>query len=505
AGTVTFIQRKPPPPPTAELELTMRSGPDPVSTGGEESYEIAVRNGGPNTAPNTVVVDALPAGLTFLSCTTTQGNCAAPSPGSNGTVTVNVGELATNNTVVIKIVVQASANPGPISNTVSVSSSRYDSWMGNNTATATAQAFQFPAFGSVTQISSAYFMNVALKLDGTVWTWGQNDTGSLGNGYQGVPLQQNSPKPVNNVSGITAVSTGGSHCLALKSDGTVWAWGSNSEGQSGSVGFDALPAQVNGLSNIVAVSAGHSHSLALDSNGRVWAWGTNSQGELGLGTNDSNSHPTPALVPGLSEIASIVGGSAFNVVVGKDGTVWTWGSNSNGQLGAPGATSKSPNRVNGVSGVKAVAVTYNHVLALKMDGTVMGWGMNAFGQTGAATFENVSPTPSIVNGLTGVSGIAAGYGFSLALKSDGTVWGWGLNSEGQLGNGATSTNPQPAPTLVNGITNVASISAGNSHGLALLNDGSLRTWGGNYYGQLGTGTNFARTSPAQVVAVLVVA
>jgi hypothetical protein len=160
--------------------------------------------------------------------------------------------------------------------------------------------------------------------------------------------------------------------------------------------------------------------------------------------------------------------------------------------------------VTGVSNVKAVAVTLNHVLALKTDGTVMGWGMNAFGQTGAATFENVSPTPSVVNGLTNITGIAAGYGFSLALKSDGTIWGWGLNSQGQLGNGATSTNPQPIPTVVNGITNVASIAAGYGHGLALLSDGSLRTWGNNYYGQLGDGTDFMRTSPAQVTAILVV-
>jgi uncharacterized repeat protein (TIGR01451 family) len=506
AGTVTFSLRNPPALPTADLALSMRNGPDPVSIGGEETYEITVRNYGPNTATSTVVTDALPTGLTFVSCTTKKGSCTGPAKGSSGTVTVNAGELESSREFIVQIVVQVNASPGNISNTVSVSSSRFDAWPGNNTASATAQVFAFPAFGDVSKISSAYFMNLALKQDGSVWAWGQNDTGALGNGYQGLPMQQNSPIPVNNLSGVTAVSTGGPHCLALKSDGTVWAWGSNYSGESGGADFQAqTPAVVNGLSSIVAVAAGNNHSLALRSDGTVWAWGANSVGQLGLGTIDSNSHPTPVAVPGLSDVTFITAGPAFNVVVRKDGTVWTWGQNQNGQLGSDGAGKQSPAQVSGVSDVKSVAVSFNHVLALRNDGTVMGWGMNAFGQTGSNNFVNVNPTPAFVNGLSGVSAIAGGYGFSLALKSDGTIWGWGLNAEGQLANGTTGSNPQPNPTLISEVGNAVSIAAGNSHGLALLADGTLRAWGSNYYGQLGSGTNFTRTTPVQVNTILVVA
>jgi uncharacterized repeat protein (TIGR01451 family) len=505
AGTVSFTLRNPPPPPAADLTVSMNSGPNPVASGSEESYAITVRNYGPAHAPNTTVTDTLPAGLTFVSCTSSQGTCAGPAIGSSGTVTVNVGQLDVDRQVNISLVLRVIAGSGEISNTVSVSSARNDGWGANNSATATAQVVQFPTFGNVSQISSSYFMNLVLKQDGTVWAWGQNDSGALGNGYQGQPIQQNRPIPVGNLSGITAVSSGGPHCLALKSDGTVWAWGSNNAGESGGSGFmSQTPAMASGLNNIVAVSAGRTHSLALGNDGRVWAWGTNSQGELGLGTADNNPHPAPIVVPGLSEVAAIVAGSSFNVVVAKDGTVWSWGNNQNGQLGVPGPSSKSPTRVSGVNDVKAVAVGSNHVLALKTDGTVMGWGLNTSGQTGSTNFGNVNPTPAMVNGLTDVKAVAAGDTFSLALKSDGTIWAWGLNSESQLGNGANGSNPQPTPSLVNDITSAASISAGSSHGLALLDDGTLRSWGSNYYGQLGNGTNLARNTPVQVTAVLLV-
>jgi len=500
AGTITFTRRNPLPPPSADLGLLIRSGPDPVATGGEETFDISVNNAGPNSAPNTVVTHVLPAGLTFLSCTTTLGSCAAPALGSSGVVTVNVADFPKLAGLNIRIVAKVTAGPGMLNTPASVGSSRFDHRMSNNTAPATVQVVQAPAFGDVSRISSAGSVNLALKQEGTVWAWGQNNSGAMGNGsLYGI---QSSPLQVSELLEVTAVSTSGFHGLAVKSDGTVWGWGQNvREEVGGGLSSQVLnPIRVSGLSNIVSVAAGSFYSLALDRDGRVWAWGANSQGQLGLGTSDNSRHDTPVVIPGLSGVTFIAAGSGFNVAVRNDGTVWTWGKNENGQLGAAGPSTDRPAQVPGVSGVRAVAAGPNHVLALTADGTVMGWGLNTFGQAGSTNFVYMNPTPAPVAGLTSVTGIAAGYGFSLAVKSDGTVWEWGLNPE-QLGSGVTNGNPQPNPAMVNGITNAVSLAAGSNHGLALLNDGSLRAWGSNYNGEIGDGTTFLRPVPVQVTGV----
>jgi hypothetical protein len=155
--------------------------------------------------------------------------------------------------------------------------------------------------------------------------------------------------------------------------------------------------------------------------------------------------------------------------------------------------------------VKAIAAGYNHVLALKTDDTVWGWGMNAFGQSGPNNFVNINPTPAQIPNLIGVQSIAAGYGFSLACTTEGKAWAWGLNAQGQLGNGTQGSNPQPIPSQISGISNATSIAAGNSHGLALLSDGTMVSWGDNSYAQLGDGTTFMRLSPVPVVGIQVVA
>jgi hypothetical protein len=257
-----------------------------------------------------------------------------------------------------------------------------------------------------------------------------------------------------------------------------------------------VPNSISALSNIIAVAAGNAHSLALKADGTVWVWGANSSGELGLGTSDGNAHPTPVQIPGLNGVASIWAGTGLSVAVRNDGTIWTWGDNHNGQLGISGGSLSTPTQVSGVTGVTAVASSFNHVIVRKNDGTVMCWGMNSLGQTGSTNLGNVNPTPVQVIGLSGVTAVAAGFGFSLALKSDGTVWGWG-----QIPGSSVQSN---VPSMIGGLSNVASIAAGNSHGLALLNDGTVRAWGDNTYGQLGDATTLARSSPVAVTGTLTV-
>ena len=341
-------------------------------------------------------------------------------------------------------------------------------------------------------ISAGYTHSLAVKANGTIWSWGDNSFGQLGDGTK---TSRNAPVQVTGLSGMQSVSAGAYHSLALRSDGTVWAWGYNIFGQlgDGSTGDKSAPVQVSGLTNVIAVSAGYGHSLALRSDGTVWAWGYNNYGQLGNGTTTAQS--TPKQVTGLSGIVAIEAGDYHSLAIRSDGTVWAWGNNNYGQLGDGTTTNRStPVQVTGLSGVVAVSAGTYQSFALKSDGTLFAWGNNSYAQLGDGTTTNRS-TPVQLNNLTGVVSIAAGTNHSLALKSDGTVWGWGQNSFGQLGEGTTVN--RATPVQVQGLRDIVAISAAYSHTLAMGSDGTVWSWGNNNYGQLGDGTMNSRLVPVQ--------
>jgi alpha-tubulin suppressor-like RCC1 family protein len=302
------------------------------------------------------------------------------------------------------------------------------------------------------------------------------------------------------LSGVVALSGGDQHGLALKSDGTVWAWGDNSGGELGNGTFTssppwgiATPAPVTGLTGVSAVAGGFFHSLAAQSDGTVWVWGDNYYGELGNGMFTSSPPygiATPAPVTGLAGAVAVAAGNDHSLVLKSDGTVWAWGYNAHGELGNGATTPNAPYGVatpapvTGLTDVVAVAGGGDHSLALKSDGTVWAWGYNAHGELGNGTFTD-SATPVKVTGLTGVIAIAAGHSHSLALKSDGTLRTWGDNSGGELGNGTFTDSA--TPVKVPGLTGVIAIAAGGNS-LALEPDGTLWDWGANRYGELGIGT-----------------
>ena len=347
----------------------------------------------------------------------------------------------------------------------------------------------------ISSISAGGYHAFAVAADGHIYAWGANDFGELGDGVR--PLRV-TPGVVPGVSGITRIAGGGTHTLALQSDGTVLAWGSNSENELGdgtNTGRSSAVA-VAALSGVADISAGYYFSVARKSDGSVFTWGSGYQGRTGLG--DDSRVAIPTQVPGLPSIAAISAGDGHVLAIAADGTLRAWGANDVGEIG-DGTTADrlSPVTVPGISGVKAISAGSDHSLAVKSDGTVWAWGANFSGELGDGTTNNSRPVPAIVPGIDSVQAVAAGDSFSLALKTDGTVWSWGANWAGQLGDG--SGFEQDHPVQIVGLRDIVAISAGGSQGLALKTDGTVWSWGVNVEGRLGDGTFAERDKPVVVV------
>src|ERR1035437_176055 len=340
-------------------------------------------------------------------------------------------------------------------------------------------------------ISAGEIHSMSICNDSTVMSWGYNANGQLGDGINSVADSLH-PVHVVTLNGIMGIAGGGWFSLALKKDSTVWAWGYNQMGQigDGSVFERDSPVQVTGLTGIKTVQAGFDFSTALKSDGTVWAWGNNSSGQLGDGLILADS-TRPGQVIGISNVADIASGQFHTLALKYNGSVWAWGGNQNGQLGYGTNTldSTTAGQVSIITNIIAIGCGYFHSLAVKSDSTVWTWGNNQYGQLGNGSTNttgcNCVSTLAQVNGLTGVIAVAGGHFHSLALKKDGTVWAWGYNIHGQLGNG--NNNESYVPIQVSGLNNVVAISAGWEHSMALKSDGTVWEWGYNLYGQLGNG------------------
>ncbi|WP_147446540.1 Ig-like domain-containing protein [Corallococcus sp. CA047B] len=347
--------------------------------------------------------------------------------------------------------------------------------------------------GRVIRIAGSYYSTMALKQDGTVWTWGRNNFGNLGDG---TTVNRDTPVQVQGLTGVTAIAPGDTHMLALKQDGSVWAWGDNGAYELGDGTTVPRPTAgpVPGLTDVVAIASGGYHSLALKQDGTVWAWGWNIDGSLGDGSKAARAVPVQVL--GLTGVVTLRAGWHHMMAVKQDGTVWGWGLNSRGQLG-DGTTAErlTPVQVQGLTDVAAIVPAAYHTLALKQDGTVWAWGYNDYGQLGNGTTTS-SSSPVQVPGLTGVVALAGGRYHSLALKQDGTVWAWGWNHRGQFGDGTTTH--RGVPGRVPGLTGVSALTAGQQSTFALKQDGTVWAWGDNGWGALGAGPSTDQHSPVQV-------
>ncbi len=389
-----------------------------------------------------------------------------------------------------------------------------------------------------TTIATSFLHNLAVKADGTVWSWGANEHGQLGydtggNNYSITPTQ------ISGLSNITAVATGRYHSLALDSNGDVWAWGSNTSSYNGSrVGqlgnADSSEADsttpidittINSLPRMTAIAAGQDFSMSLDASGNVWAWGSNISGQLGIGSSDSSDHNTPVQISGFPGAVTAIGAGNQHALAVSGGNVWAWGQDSQGQLGdyhtndqsspVKVQTQRNPDNTY-LHNIVSVAGGQAHSLALDSFGNVWAWGSNynnslgfKTGQLGYTTDGNYSNFAKEVNGVTNITAIAAGRFHSEALDDTGNVWTWGTNDAGQLGNGSNDNNEHNTPAQVSGLSNITAIAAGRYHTMALNNSGSstLSAWGsnskglgGSLAGQLGTGTGDTadHSTPVQV-------
>lgn len=299
---------------------------------------------------------------------------------------------------------------------------------------------------------------------------------------------------VPGLTDVKAIAAGYRHTVALKTNGTLVAWGDNSYGQlgDGTKTDRTTPTTVTGLTGVTAIATGDSHTVALKEDGTVVTWGKNAFGQIGDGTKTART--TPTRVSGLTGVTAI---AAYNhtVALKKDGTVAVWGSNMFYQLGDGTITNATtPKIVDGLTGVRAISAT-NHTVALKVDGTVAVWGDNLYGQLGDGTKKDRA-MPTAVPGLTGVAAIVAGGHHTVTIKGDGTVAAWGSNSYGQLGDGTKTDHT--TPIAVPGLADVSAIAAGGSHTIVLRQDGTVATWGSNDYGQLGDGRTFQRLTPYEI-------
>jgi alpha-tubulin suppressor-like RCC1 family protein len=323
-------------------------------------------------------------------------------------------------------------------------------------------------FGDWCEVSAGNRHSLAVRTDGTAWAWGSNASGRLGDG-----TTTNRSSPVSVMGGFgdwCEISAGSSHSLAVRTDGTAWAWGSNTSGQlgDGSVTNRSSPVSVvGGFGDWCEVSAGLAHSLAVRTDGTAWAWGLNSQGRLGDGSVTNQSSPV-SVVGGFSDWCEISAGGAHSLAVRTDGTAWAWGFNGDGRLGDGSVTSRtSPvSVVGGFADWCEVSAGRYHSLAVRTDGTAWAWGFNTDGQLGDGSVTSRTSPVSVVGGFGDWCEISAGYSHSLAVRTDGTAWAWGCNTNGQLGDGSVTSRTSPV-SVVGGFDDWCQISAGGAHSLGL--------------------------------------
>ncbi len=337
--------------------------------------------------------------------------------------------------------------------------------------------------------------------DGSLYAWGADGSEQLGDGPG--QIDQFAPVPVAAPPGVTfeSIGAGGTHVVALGSDGATYAWGNDGSGQQGNgpgVNGQATPGLVTMPPGVTftSVAAGGAASYAIGSDGNTYAWGANSLGQLGdASTDPTQSSPVLVATPPGVTFRQVSGGAAHALALDTNGNAYAWGSNFYGQLGTgvSGAVERTPLPVAMPVGVTFTSVSAGdyHSLALGSDGNVYAWGLDMFGGLGDDVALVDQSAPVLIAAPPGVSfvSVSARAFHSLALANDGTAYAWGRDDGGQLGDDAALANqPTPRPVAMPPGVSVISLSAGLDHSLAVGSDGATYSWGWASFGRLGRDT-----------------
>jgi alpha-tubulin suppressor-like RCC1 family protein len=331
---------------------------------------------------------------------------------------------------------------------------------------------------------------LGIQSNGSLWAWGLNEYGQLGNGNT---ISTNYPIQIGNELNWKDCSTSDWTSFGIKIDGSLWAWGDNNSGiyGDGTTTSSQTPIQIGTDINWNKLHCSRNHCLALKNDGTLWAWGNNFSGQLG--DNSTTNRLTPIQVGSANNWIEIQAGDGLvSIALNTQGNLYSWGNNGAGQLGLgwignPG--SLIPQLMPNFNNISKISLTTDHGMAIKNDGTLWVWGGNDCYQLGNSTTNN-SGIPIQIDNSINWNNIAAGYSESIATKNDGTMWGWGCNYEGQLGNG--TSNIIVSPIYIGIYSDWSKPLLGINHSLILKNNGSLYASGSNLFGQLGDNSNIDR-------------
>jgi len=356
---------------------------------------------------------------------------------------------------------------------------------------------------NVVKVAAGNAHVLAIKNDGTLWAWGHNNAGKLGLGDY---TNRNTPVQVGADNTWSDVVAGISHSLGVKTDGTLWSWGDNAFGQLGLGDTTSrnTPVQVGIGTNWSKIAASN-HALALKTDGTLWSWGYNASGQLGFGTTTNGL--LPAQVGSDTDWLQISAGAQHSMAVKSNNELWSWGEGGYGRLGNNSTSDvKNPTKIGTDSDWLNVCGAWAHSYGLKTDGTLWSWGLNEYGNLGDGFTIEIRVPHKVVEKTSTVNFTdqgqklqksGGGY-YSIILKSDKTLWSFGRNQYGELGDGTNLD--RSSPIIIPGINNVTEVSSGYAHNVALKSDGTLWAWGSNSYGQLGLGDKINRLTPTQIGA-----